>query len=136
MTLAPAVIVHGLADARVAVGAGRPVTLLSAVGAASFTGVGWWQALVRAAAEGAEVRDILDCGWSAGRVLEALGARQKLLVLRAADARVWRDLAERAEDCGAVLLGAAPDALDMGQRGAERRLVAWLQAGDFDGRIV
>ena len=45
----PAVIVHGLDDARAALAPGRPVTLLSAPGAALYAGCGWWRALVRLA---------------------------------------------------------------------------------------
>lgn len=45
----PAVIVHGLDNARTALAPGRPVTLLSAPGAALYAGCGWWRALVRLA---------------------------------------------------------------------------------------
>ena len=50
--LYPAVVVHGLADARTALAVGAPVTLLSAAGAALYAGCGWWRALIaRARAE-------------------------------------------------------------------------------------
>jgi hypothetical protein len=133
--LAPAVIVHGLEAARAVVGlAGelrRPVTLLSAEGAACYAGVGWWQALVdsaRQGAAGADVADILDCGAAPGRALEALRARQGLIILRARP-DVWADIAARAASQGAVLLDAAPAALDMGARGAARHLPAWITDG-------
>ena len=43
----PAVIVHGLGDARLALSVGLTVTLLSAPGAALYAGCGWWRALVQ-----------------------------------------------------------------------------------------
>ena len=130
-----AVIVHGLGMARLALQAGqacgRPVTLLSAEGAASYAGVGWWRALVAAAREtvpGCHATDILDCGEAPGRALEALRAGQKALVLRS-DPRVWVDIAWRARSCGAALLEAAPQALDLGKPGAVLRLAEWLTRG-------
>ena len=128
MTLAPAVIVHGLGMAQMAVRTARvcmrPLTLLSAPGAGAYAGVGWWRALVRQAAADA---DILDCGDAPGRALEALRAGQRLIVLRA-DPRIWTDIAERTATCGGTLFAEAPPALDMAERGAERRLATWLQA--------
>jgi len=122
MHLPPAVIVHGLADARAALAPGLPVTLLSAPGAGAYAGVGWWRALVRAA--GGTV-DVLDCGDAPGRALEALRGRQRLLVLRA-PAAVFVDIAERAARVDATLLAVPPPALDLGARGAARQLEAWL----------
>jgi hypothetical protein len=49
MIIHPAVIVHGLSDARAALRPGWPVTLLSAPGAALFAGCLWWRELVAAA---------------------------------------------------------------------------------------
>ncbi len=124
----PAVIVHSLDMARAAVALGRPLTLLSADGAACYAGVAWWQALVRqarAAAPGLRVPDILDCGDAPGYALQALRLGQRTLILRA-DPRIWQDIAARAEDCGAVLLAEPPLALDLAQPGAQRRLPAWL----------
>jgi hypothetical protein len=131
MMNSPAVIVHGLEMAHLALAPGRPVTLLSAEGAAAYAGVGWWQALVgqaRASYPATPMQDILDCGDAAGRALEALRARQVLLVLRA-DPRIWDDIAGRAAAQGGVLLREAPPALDLAQRGAVLRLAAWLGAG-------
>ena len=130
MRQSPAVIVHGLEMARFALVPGRPVTLLSAEGAAAYAGVGWWQALVRAACEAfpdTRVSDILDCGFAPGRALEALRAGHTHLVLRA-DPRVWADIAGRTASLGGVLLDEAPMALDLAERGARRRLEAWLAA--------
>ena len=107
-----AVIVHGLGMACLALRAGqacgRPVTLLSAEGAAAYAGVGWWRAVVAGAREAVpacQATDILDCGEAPGRALEALRAGQKTLVLRA-DPRVWADIAWRAVSCGPA--GAGP----------------------------
>ncbi len=116
MELPPAVIVHGLAMAcealQAAASCARPITLLSAENAASYAGVGWWQALMRqacAAVPHADMRHVLDCGASPGHALEALREGQRLLVLRTGVV-VWADIAERAVDCGAVLLAEAPAA--------------------------
>ena len=46
MSLPPAVVIHGLPDALAALRSGRPVTLLSGPGAASYACCGWWRALV------------------------------------------------------------------------------------------
>ncbi len=137
----PAVIVHGLDHARTALAAGRPVTLLSAPGAALYGGAGWWLALVAAAlaerAAGcgpaglhsgvapADCPSILDCADAAGSALEALRAGQACLVLwHTAPGRAA--IAAIAAAAGARLLATAPPALDLGTRGAERRLRAWL----------
>jgi len=128
MKESPSVIVHGLDMARIALRPGRPVTLLSAEGAAAYAGVGWWQALVRAATQDfphTDMQDILDCGFSPGRALEALRVGQIHLVLRA-DPPVWADIAERTAALGGVLLAEAPAALDLSEYGAQRRLEAWL----------
>jgi len=128
MMHAPAVIVHGLEMACAALRPGRPVTLLSAEGAAGYAGVGWWQALValaRAAHPDTTMQHILDCGDAPGRALEALRARQPILVLRA-EHEIWADIAERAARQGGLLLSAPPPALDLARHGAARSLAAWL----------
>jgi hypothetical protein len=128
MMQAPAVIVHGLEMARAAMQPGLPVTLLSAEAAAAYAGVGWWQALVALArADHPEtiMQDILDCGDSPGRALEALRAHQPILVLRA-ETVIWTDIADRAARQGSLLLQEPPPALDLAQHGASRRLSAWL----------
>ncbi|HEY0205407.1 MAG TPA: hypothetical protein VGC15_14780 [Acetobacteraceae bacterium] len=129
MTLPPAVIIHGLPHALSVLAAARPVTLLSAPGAACYAGCGWWRAVVTAALAahpGAVAPDVLDCADAPGRALEALSLRCGLIVLQPGPA--WPDIAARAEACGARLLAAAPPALDMGRRGEDRRLAAWLAA--------
>jgi len=125
----PAVIVHGLSDARLALSAGRPVTLLSAPGAALFTGCGWWRALVRqarAAAPAVPVADILDCGDGAGQALAALRIGQQRLVL-AHGTPGWDAVAAIAAELGSEVLKSAPHALDLNQRGARQRLHDWLR---------
>src|ERR1700744_4460306 len=84
MIVHPAVIVHGLADARAAVAPGRPVTLLSAPGAALFAGCLWWRQLVvaaRADSPATAVLDILDCADASGLAISALRSDVHHLVL-------------------------------------------------------
>ncbi len=130
MSLPRAVVIHGLADARTALRCGRPVTLLSGVGAASYAGCSWWRALVgQALADaGRTAPDVLDCADAPGRAVEALRAGCRHLVL-ANDVPAFADVASRAAALGAIVLPARPAALDLAQRGALRRLDAWL-AGD------
>jgi hypothetical protein len=125
----PAVIVHGLADARLALSVGLPVTLLSAPGAALYAGCGWWRAVVRQV--GAEfpavpIADILDCGDGPGQALAALRIGQRRLVL-SPGAPGWDAVAAIAAGHGGDVLRQAPPALDLGQRGASRRLHDWLR---------
>ncbi len=129
MNAPPAVVVHGLSEVRSALAPGRPVTLLSAPGAALYAGCAWWQALVsRARAEhpGIAIADILDCSDAAGRALEAMRGGLRRLVLEACPGR--DDAATAAASCGATLLLHRPPALDLARPGAERRLAAWLAA--------
>ena len=129
MELPPAVIVHGLDDARLVLGARRTVALLSAPSAGVYAGVGWWRAMVDRACLEAEMRvpDVLDCGCACGRALEALRGGQLLLVLRA-PAALWEDVADRAHRLGGTVLFEAPPALDLASPGAARRLAAYLDA--------
>lgn len=81
----PAAIVHGLAEARAALAQGRPVTLVSAPGAALSAGCGWWRALVLAAREAhpdVPCLDILDCADGTGAALAALRIGLSRLILR------------------------------------------------------
>jgi hypothetical protein len=125
MTLPPAVVIHGLAHARLAMAVGRPVALLSAPAAALYAGSGWWRAVIAAA--GFEGPDVLDCADAPGRALEALSVGCRILVLRPCPA--WDSVAGRAAGTGAVLLRARPAALDLGEKGAARRIAAWLGIG-------
>jgi hypothetical protein len=131
MSLPPAVVVHGLAHARAALAAGRPLTLLSAPGAALYAGCGWWAALVALAhAEHPwlDLPDILDCGDGSGQAMAALRIGQRALVLTSlAPGRAA--VAAAAAELGRVVLDVRPPALDMADRDAGRRLHAWLRAG-------
>jgi hypothetical protein len=126
----PSVIIHSLDDARAALAPGLPVTLLSAPGAASYAGAGWWRALIEAAC--AAHPDILDCGTASGRALEALRVGQKTLVL-CAPAPILAEVTAAAGTHGATILSHPPASLDLAESGAVRRLAGWL-AGTGAGR--
>jgi hypothetical protein len=124
----PAVVIHGLADARVALAVGRPVTLLSGPGAALYAGCGWWRAVIqRVVSEygSVPVQDILDCADASGLALGALRIGQRRLVL-APDAPGWPAVASIAASLGGEILTSRPPALDLAERGATRRLHDWL----------
>ena len=128
MKLPPAVIVHGVADARAALAGGRPVTLLSARGAALYAGCLWWRELVaaaRAACPATPAQDVLDCADAPGAAMAALSAEQRLLVLDAA-CPAFAAVLGAASTLGAVVLAQAPPALDLAERGARRALARWL----------
>ncbi len=124
MLFPPAVIIHGLADARAAIAPGRPVTLLSAPGAGLYAGCLWWKAVVDAVRHNG-VMDIFDCADASGQAMAALRSGVHNLVLWQ-DAPDWSAVAEVADTLGGCVLTEAPPALDMGRRGAERGLEAWL----------
>lgn len=126
--LPPAVTVHGLEHARAALAPGLPVLLISAFGAASYAGAGWWRAMIAAATEELgpdrhSVADALDCADQAGRALEALAVGCRIVILHPCPA--VPAVVERA-GAAAVLLH-RPPTLDLAERGAERRLRGWLQ---------
>jgi hypothetical protein len=124
----PAVLIHGLADARAVLALRRPVTLLSAPGAALFAGSGWWRALIqRARGEFPQGLwdDILDCADASGLALGALRIGQRRIVLDVT--APGRDAVTAiAASLGGEVLTVPPDALDMSERGAARRLPEWL----------
>jgi hypothetical protein len=124
----PAVIVHGLADARAALAPGLPVTLLSASGAALFAGCLWWREVVaRARAEfpRVAVHDILDCGDGSGQAMAALRVGVVHLVLWE-EAPGWGAVAAIAASQGGEVLVTPPPALDLADSRARRRLQEWL----------
>ena len=122
-------MVHSLAQARLALAAGAPVTLLSGPGAGLYAGCGWWCALVqrvRTEFPSASVIDVLDCAEGSGQALAALRIGQRYLVLSQA-APGWDAVAAIAAGQGGAVLPQAPPSLDLAQRGAERRLHDWLR---------
>lgn len=132
MVLPPAVIVHGLADARLALALGMPVTLLSAPGAGLFAGCLWWREMVAAAhatGSATQMVNVLDCADASGLALGALRCGIKRLVLWP-DAPTWAGVAEIARRQDGFVLQRAPDALDLAKRNATRQLRAWLHAGN------
>ncbi len=131
-------IVNGLDDAITVLRAARgaPVTLLSAPGAALFAGCLWWRAVVRQAREavpGSDAVDVLDCADAGGLAVSALRMGQRAIVLLPA-APGHAAVVAIAADCGAMVLAAAPPALDLATRGAARLLETWLH-GDTAGRL-
>jgi hypothetical protein len=136
MIVHPAVIVHGVADAKAALTPGLPVTLLSAPGAAVFAGCLWWREIVAAACvacPGTAATDILDCADASGMAMGALRSGVCRLILwpeapgRAAVAKI-------AESQDGFVLSQAPPALDLAHRNAIRRLQAWLSDSANGGR--
>ncbi len=128
MTLHPAVVVHGLADAEAALAVGRPVTLLSARGAALYAGCLWWREMIdraRAAHPGVAALDVLDCADAPGRALASIRAGQRILIL-AATVPGFPAVAAIAATRGLILLPERPPALDLAEQGGVRRLPAWL----------
>lgn len=119
----PAIIVHGLAELRVAMAVGLPFTLLSAPGAAGFGGCLWWATLI--AAGGFTGPSLLDCADAPGRAAEALRLGLPGVVLTC-EAAAFAPVAALGAVYGARVLAAAPPALNLGQRGAARLLAAWL----------
>jgi len=127
----PAVVVHGLEDARTALAEGAPVTLISAPGAALYGGCEWWREIVALACceySSTPVADVLDCADGSGQALAALRIGQQLIVL-AADAPGWAEVAAIAAECGGAVLAERPPALDLAIRGVSRRLSHWLRGG-------
>jgi len=131
----PAVVIHSLADARTVLALGRPVTLISATGAALYAGCGWWRALIeRARTEyrDAAIDDILDCADASGLALGALRIGQRRIILNAA-APGWASVDAIATSLGAQVLTLRPHSLDMADRAAARRLADWLQVRSTPG---
>ncbi len=137
----PAVVIHGLADARAALAFGVSVTLLSAPGAALFGGCAWWRALVglvRAESADVTIDDILDCSDASGLAVGALRIGQRAIVLDPA-APGWNSVVAIANSLGAEVLAHRPEAIDMSRPAEVRRLHDWLRGpatpGDSDGTV-
>jgi hypothetical protein len=134
----PAVVVHSLADARLVLSHGQPVTLLSGEAAALYAGCGWWRALVAAArAEFPQVpiADLLDCADASGQALAALRVGLRHLILTP-DAPGRARVAKIVAGLGGTLLSERPPALDLADPAAHRQLHAWVRArsGPDDSR--
>lgn len=126
----PAVVIHGLADARTALACRVPVTLLSAPGAALFGGCAWWFVLVRLIrAEFANVAidDILDCADASGLAVGALRIGQRAIVLDPA-APGRESVVAIAASLGGEVLAHRPEAIDISKPAEARRLRDWLRA--------
>ena len=135
MIIHPAVIVHGLADAKATMTLGRRVTLLSAPGAAIFAGCLWWREVVAAARADfphVEALDVLDCADASGAAMGALRSGLCRLVLWP-EAPGWASVAEIAARQGGFVLTEAPAALDLSHRNAFRRLHGWLRESGGSG---
>jgi hypothetical protein len=131
----PAVVIHGLPDARAVLAVGHPVTLLSASGAALYAGCGWWRGLIaQARAEYADVPidDILDCADAPGLALGAIRIGQRRIVLDPA-VPGWPSVAAVATSLGGEVLTSRPPSIDMADRTAARRLHDWLQVRTTPG---
>jgi len=126
----PAVVVHSLADARVVLACGRPVTLLSGEAAALYAGCAWWRALVAAARTEfplLPIRDLLDCADASGQALAAVRIGLLHLIL-APDAPGRARVAAIVAGLGGALLAERPPALDLAEPGSHRRLHEWVRA--------
>lgn len=115
--LPPAIVFHGLADAKAALAAaaalGMPVTLLSAPSAASYAGPGWFRAVVaqaRAAHREAEAVAVLDCGDRPGHALAAL--REGVTAIRFSG-KTAHKIEDIAAQYGARVVRERPEALDL-----------------------
>ena len=126
-------MIHGHAHALAALQAARQfpcrLTLLSAPNAASFLGPAWWATLMAALQPqmtAADARDLLDCGRSAGRAMEALRIGLRRLVLTP-DCQQFEAVLARAAALDADLARQRPEALDLAEKNALRRLPEWLR---------
>ena len=109
-----ALVVHGIDDALLAVAAARsldrPVTLISAPGAAAYVGPLWFKALIeqaRAATPDLAVSGVLDCADDAGHAMAALRAGIEAIVFSGDDG-VADKLAAMAEASDALVRRTRP----------------------------
>jgi hypothetical protein len=129
-----AVIVHGAEEVGAVLalapmgGAGRPVALLSAPGAAGYIGIAGFRAILDA--HGAFALGILDAADAPGHALAALKAGFAMVVL-SPEVPAFPGIGRIAAAMGATLLEAAPPALDLarvnlGKPQGRRHLARWL----------
>lgn len=111
-----------------------PVTLLSPPGFACYGGCLWWHAMITGfdTTSLPNTTSLLDCADGGGRALEALRLGLPGVIL-AATAPNFARIAQIAAACGALLLDTAPPALDLAERGADRRLASWLGRAEETG---
>lgn len=137
----PAVLVHGLADARAALAAASElaveVTLLSTEAAAAQGGATWFRELLAVAAQerpGAAFAAILDCGNRAGDAQGALAVGVRCILFTGAS-EVAARLSDIAGQLGATVLTERPPALDVrGHRHPVAVCRQWLSgAGGLEG---
>ena len=124
-----AIVVHGRAQACLVLRQGAPVALISAVGAASLGGPGWWRALVDdvcAACPKTPCIDILDCADAPGLAMAALRLGQRHLILWP-DCPAFEAVRSAAASIGAIVYNVRPPALDMADRQAMRQLAEYLR---------
>ena len=133
---APAVTIHSLDEGDRVLRCRRPVTILSAPGAALYAGAGWWRAVVaelQARHPQAPFLEVLDCADAPGRAAEALRAGQRRILFRPESAALLASVSAMAEAWAAEIWTERPPALDMATRGAERQLAAWLAGPSASG---
>ena len=125
----PVVVVHSLADARLVLAHGQPVTLLSAEAAALYAGCGWWRALTAAARTEfphVPIEDLLDCADASGQALAALRIGLRHLILTP-DAPGRARIAKIVANLNGTLLPERPPALDLAHPANHRRLHEWVR---------
>jgi hypothetical protein len=117
--MSPAIRIHSLDEARVALGVARalarPVLLVSAPSAARHGGPGWWRALIEAAR--AEYPDValttlLDCDDSAGDAMACLREGVERIRFRGR-ADVAAKLRDMASQSGTAIEDDLPRGLDL-----------------------
>ena len=125
--LPPAIIAGDAAEIAAAAAPGLPVTILSPPGFACYGGALLWQTLLAGA--GWTGAALLDCADAPGRAADALRVAWPCapfgIVLRT-EPEIAARIAAMARETDVLFLEAAPPALDLSQRGARRRLAAWL----------
>nr|WP_321984923.1 hypothetical protein [uncultured Lichenicoccus sp.] len=136
-----AIVIHGREQALFALDTafalpGR-LLLLSAASAGCFMGPPWWAALIdslQAPILAAGATDMLDCGASAGRCMEALRIGLRRLVLSPACPQ-FRTVRRRAGALGAELVAERPACLDLASLDAKRDRPTLLRDWLGDGAL-
>ncbi len=126
-----AVAIHSLAQGRLALRVGVPVTLISGQGAGWYAGAGWWLAMMALLRrdQPPPFADILDCADAPGAAMAGLRLGQRLIVLDFACPALAR-VAAAAATLGGEILTHRPSCLDLGDPAAERGLADWLAGSD------